>query len=181
MYSRQVIVVMVLVLAGSTAFAAGKQKEPAEAAPVSEGEMKKTAAEVKKHGDDVVKSILGLLDEARKEKDVVKADCVSEKLAASKELVLITGRAEIALRENLGKKEMASARHEYEKIDIARGRLKALALEAQACVGVTYTGETKLEVEEPKDLPEPPTPGKSPTSPVLPPGGFPPAKAPGTK
>jgi hypothetical protein len=177
----EAVVIAALVLAVSGVPDAAEKKGEAARPPVSEGDMKKAAADVKKQGDDVVKAILGFLDAARKEKDIVKVNCVNERLAAAKELVLIVGRTEIALQEKLAQKETGAARNEHEKLDIAGERLKALALDAQSCVGVTYTGETKLEVEEPKDLPEPPAPGKASTSPVLPPGGLPPAKTPGTK
>lgn len=167
MFTRGIVVVLGSLAIVNPAYAADKAKE---AAPVSEAQMKKTAAQVKSQGDETVKAMLGLLDAARKEKDLLKANCVTERLTAAKELLMIAGKAEIALQEKISQKEPGPAQHEYEKIDIAGGNLKALLLEARSCVGVTYTGETKLEVEEPKNLPDVPIPGKTPTSPVLPPG-----------
>jgi hypothetical protein len=159
MLMRQIVVIAAVVLAGSIALAAegGKGAAPEEA--ISEGEMLKKSTELKKQGLEVVKFILELLNAARQEKDIQKVNCVNEKLTAAKALLLITERADIALQEHIVKKELASARHEYEKINIAKEKLKLLRSEAQACTGqLTYTGDTKVDVEEPKDEKAPPQP-----------------------
>lgn len=158
MILRGMIVVGIL-LACALAFAAD-DKKPEEA--VSEGEMLKKSTDLKKQGVEVVKFVLELLNAARQEKDINKVNCVNEKLTAAKALLLITERADIALQEHLVKKELEAARHEYEKINIAKEKLKLLRSEAQACTGqLTYTGETKVEIDEPKDEQAPPPVAKT--------------------
>ncbi|MBI5529175.1 MAG: hypothetical protein HY897_22850 [Deltaproteobacteria bacterium] len=159
MLFRGTVVVAAVLLACSIAWAADEGKKTSAPEEVSEGEMLKKSTELKKQGLEVVKFVLELLNVARQEKDIQKVNCVNEKLTAAKALLLITERADIALQEHIVKKEIASARHEYEKINIAKEKLKMLRSEAQACTGqLTYTGETKVDIEEPKDEKAPPQP-----------------------
>ncbi len=135
-------------------YAQEKQGEPEK--KMSDKEMLSKSQENLKKMRNIYKDILNLLDEARKEKDVVKINCINENLTAIKALLKIAEQADVALQEAIIKKDEIVAQHEFEKVEIAYQKAKSLNQEANACAGkISMTpGETKVEVEEPKDITE---------------------------
>ncbi len=103
-----------------------------------------------------LKLVLGKLEEARSSKDVVKLNCVNEKLTNVKGLLRISEQADISLQEAVAKKEQQAAEHEFTKVTIARQKVEQLKAEAEQCVGMLAfeTGPTEVTVEEPQDLPQ---------------------------
>jgi len=91
-----------------------------------------------------------LLEEGRKEKDIVKINGVNEKLTAGKTLLRIAEQSEASMTVSMEKKDFESTKHEYMKISIAYKKLAMLRDEAEAVAGSTiwYPGETVLEVED---------------------------------
>ncbi len=98
---------------------------------------------------DILGKIMGNLDEARDERDMVKLNCVAEKLAAVKGLLKISEQSETTLQVSLGRRDSESASHEFEKINIAQRKCEQLLAESEACVGelAVYSGDTELEME----------------------------------
>lgn len=123
---------------------------------LSDKEMLKISQEYLKKMKNIYKEILSLLEEARKEKDIVKINCINENLTAIKALLKIAEQADVSLQEAIVKKDELVSRHELEKIEIAYQKAKSLNQEANACAGKISMapGETKVEVEEPKDITE---------------------------
>jgi hypothetical protein len=103
-----------------------------------------------------LKLVLGKLEEARASKDVVKLNCVNEKLTNIKGLLRISEQADVSLQEAVAKREEQTAAHEFTKVTIARQKIDQLKAEAEQCVGMLAfeTGETEVTVEEPEDLPQ---------------------------
>ncbi|MGC9042426.1 MAG: hypothetical protein ACP5KG_01075 [Myxococcota bacterium] len=136
------------------AFSQEKQDEPEK--KLSDKEMLQKSQEYIKKMKGIYKEILSLLEDARKEKDVVKINCINENLTAIKALLKIAEQSDVALQEAVIKKDEIVAQHEYEKVEIAYQKAKSLNQEANACAGkISMTpGETKVEVEEPKDITE---------------------------
>jgi hypothetical protein len=107
-----------------------------------------------------LKDVLQRLEEARKEKDIVKLNCVNEKLTQLKGLVRVGEQSEIALQENVAKGDEGNARHEYAKVDLATQRAQQLRADAEQCIGqLAYVVDEKtvVTVEVPEGLPEPDT------------------------
>jgi hypothetical protein len=108
-------------------------------------QMSKQAAAVEK---------LALL--ARSEKDIVRLNCVSEKLAQVRGLVRVSQQAETELRESDARRDKNQTQHAFNKVQIAARKVGQLNQEAEQCVGqlAFYTDEkTKVEVEIPSGLP----------------------------
>lgn len=108
---------------------------------------------------EALKLVLTKLEEARASKDVVKLNCVNEKLTNIKGLLRISEQADVALQEAVAKREEQGADHEFTKVTIARGKVELLRGEAEQCVGLLAfeTGETTVEVQEPDLPPDDPT------------------------
>ncbi|MDC0714303.1 hypothetical protein POL68_37935 [Stigmatella sp. ncwal1] len=107
------------------------------------------------------------LTEARGTKDMVKVNCVNEKLTQTKGLLRISEQADVALQEAVARRDSTSSEHEYTKVMIARQKVSQLSAETEECIGqlLFRTDENlSVEVEEPRDLP-----GGDPTQPRTPP------------
>ncbi|MBI3182552.1 MAG: hypothetical protein HYZ28_10475 [Myxococcales bacterium] len=103
-----------------------------------------------------LKDVLAKLEEARATKDVVKLNCVNEKLTQIKGLLRISEQADVALQEAVAKREGSTAQHEYTKVTIARQKVDQLRAEAEECIGqLAFRTDENLQVvvEEPEDLP----------------------------
>lgn len=85
----------------------------------------------------VLKSVLGILEEARNSKDIVRLNCVNEKLTQVKGFIRIAEQADVSLQEAVAKQEGAAANHEFTKIEVASQRVDQLHAEAEACNGAT--------------------------------------------
>ena len=102
-----------------------------------------------------LKQVLARVEEARNEKDIVKLNCVSEKLAQIKQILNVAEGAEVALQEAVARSD-AGADGEYSKIAIARGKAEQLRTEAEECIGqlaFVVDEKTSVEVQQPEDLP----------------------------
>ena len=115
---------------------------------------------------EVLRQVLGKVEEARRTKDVVKLNCANEKLTQVKGLLRISEQADVALQEALSRRETSSSEHEFTKVMIARQKVGQLRSEAEACIGqLAFRTDENLfvEVEEPDNLP-----GGDPTRPKEP-------------
>ena len=102
-----------------------------------------------------LKQVLGRAEQARNEKDVVKLNCVNEKLTQIKSLIRVAEQADIALHESVATKDTGGAT-EFSKIAIARTKLDGLRADSEQCVGqLAYMVDEKttVEVEQPAGLP----------------------------
>ncbi|MBZ4418148.1 hypothetical protein [Myxococcus sp. RHSTA-1-4] len=115
---------------------------------------------------DVLRNVLGKVEEARRTKDVVKLNCANEKLTQVKGLLRISENAEVSLQEAVARKETSTSEHEYTKVMIAQQKVTQLRAEAEECIGqLAFRTDENLfvEVEEPENLP-----GGDPTRPPSP-------------
>jgi hypothetical protein len=102
-----------------------------------------------------LKQVLGRVEEARTEKDIVKLNCANEKLAQVKALLKVAEQADIALHEAISNHD-ATADTEFSKVAIARTKVEGLRAEADQCIGqLAYIVDEKttVEVVQPSDLP----------------------------
>ncbi len=93
--------------------------------------------------------VIKYLEEAREQRDVLKLNCVNEKLTAIKGLLRVSEQADVAMQEAIATGESTAAEHEYEKIMIASKKVQGLATESEVCIGelAVYSGQTSVSVE----------------------------------
>jgi hypothetical protein len=102
-----------------------------------------------------VKAVNKMLEAARREQDVVKIQCLNNRLTSLRALLQVSEAAEARLQEALNDAESERAEHEYRKIAVARDKASQILAEAERCAGdagaadgstqVTVTGELELE------------------------------------
>ena len=135
---------------------------PASSLDVSEASRVPDAEKVQRSGEAVtkmrgqLKEVLAKLEEARNSKDVVKLNCVNEKLTQIKGLLRISEQSDIQLQEAVARKETSAAEHEFTKVSIARTKVDQLRVEAEDCIGqLAFRTDENLsvEVEVPDYLP----------------------------
>ena len=103
-----------------------------------------------------LKQVLGRVEEARNEKDIVKLNCVNEKLTQIKALLRVAEQADVALHEAISNRD-AGTDGEFSKVAIARAKIDALRGESDQCIGqLAYIVDEKttVEVQQPSNLPD---------------------------
>jgi len=97
---------------------------------------------------------LDSLTVAREEKDLIKMNCVNEKLTSQKGLLKISEQALVQLQDAISLNDTQAANHEYTKIAIAYQKMRGLGIEIGGCAGeaLRYSGETDVEVEISGDI-----------------------------
>jgi division protein CdvB (Snf7/Vps24/ESCRT-III family) len=102
-----------------------------------------------------LKQVLSRVEDARNEKDVVKLNCVNEKLTSLKGLLRVAEQADIALHEATANKD-AGADAEFNRVEIAKSKVEVLRGESEQCIGqLAYVVDerTTVEVQQPEGLP----------------------------
>lgn len=139
------------------------QSQPTVTAPATERasdipdpeKIRRSSASVQRMRSDL-SDVLGRLEEARATKDVVKLNCVNEKLTQVKGLLRISEQSDVALQEAVARKDATAAEHEYTKVSIARGKADQLRNDAEQCIGqLAFRTDENLtvEVQVPSGLP----------------------------
>ncbi len=135
----------------------GLRIESKEAEQLSDKEKLSRASEAVSAMQEILAQVLKRVEEARRERDLVKLNCVNEKLTQVKALLRISEQSFIALQEAVAKGAEDDARHEYAKIGIAHQRVQELRAEAEQCIGqLAYVVDenTVVTVETPEGLPD---------------------------
>ena len=181
---RHALVAALLLIGGGLARAQQPKPAPAptleRAADVPDAEKLKRSNAAVGRMRSVLTEVLGRLEEARATKDVVKLNCVNEKLTQVKGLLRISEQSDVALQEAVAKKDATAAEHEYSKVSIAKNKVEQLRNESEQCIGqLAFRTDENLtvEVEVPSGLPTedptnpppppPPTNRPPPASPIL--------------
>ena len=134
----------------------------AKADALSDADKTKRAAEAIASMRTSLRQVSARVEDARNEKDVVKLNCVNEKLAQIKGLLRVAEQSELALKDAVANKDpVASA--EFAKISIAKSKVDGLGSDAQQCIGqLAYIVDEKttVEVQQPVGQPERETSGQ---------------------
>ncbi len=128
---------------------------PPAATGLTDAEKLEKSAEHLARMKAAMKQVLSRVEEARNEKDVVKLNCVNEKLTQIKGLLKVAEQADISLHEAVSSND-EGADSEYAKIGIARTKVEGLRSDSDQCIGqLAYIVDEKttVEVQQPSDLP----------------------------
>jgi hypothetical protein len=137
------------------ASAAGAQGRPNGATRSPDPDKLEAAADNIARMKAALKQVLSRAEQARNEKDVVKLNCVNEKLTQVKALIKVAEQADISLHESVASRD-AAGEADFSKIAIARTKVDRLRAESEQCIGqLAYMVDEKttVEVDQPADLP----------------------------
>jgi hypothetical protein len=90
-----------------------------------------------------------ILREARQSTDIVRMNCVNEKLTVIKGIIRIAEDASEGLNEAVSRRNEDQAAYEHNKVKISLDRVNSLVVQAVNCIGssATQSGETKVGVD----------------------------------
>jgi len=114
--------------------------------------MIRQGKEYRANMDKVLAELQGMVEQARKQKDVIRLNCVMDKLAQVKASMNIADEALQKLQEGVTRNDESALLHEYTRITIVNQKVQVLQNEGQTCVGaeLNYIGATRVEVDAPE-------------------------------
>lgn len=139
-------------------------KAPADVTVPMEKTAKLTPAEMRAKADELVANMQGIFNRvleiqqiARTQKDVIKLNCVNDRLLQIKQLLNIAESSRTDLIEAISKQDESGRYHRFSLVTIAFENITTLREEAEACVGneLTFLGPTEVLVDKPDILDDP--------------------------
>jgi hypothetical protein len=129
------------------------------------GEMVTQAQDYFKGMGDVIKRIGTLQDQAKREKDIIRLNCVTDKLVQARVNVNIAEQSMATMQESIARKDEGAETHEFTRITIVNQKVTVLGAEAENCIGedLSFVGATRVDVEV-----DPNSPQYDPTQPGSP-------------
>jgi hypothetical protein len=114
-----------------------------------------------------LKRVVQLQELARKQNDIIKLNCVNDKLVQIKAAINIGEQSMTDLHEAIARNDEGSRVHAFTKLTIVTQKVLVLVQEAENCVGqdLSFVGETTVETEiDPNVPPDDPTQAPMPTA-----------------
>jgi hypothetical protein len=116
--------------------------------------------------NDVLKRIQGLQDQSKQQKDIIRLNCVTDKLVQTKVNINIAEQSMAALQESIGRADEGGRTHEFTRLTIVNQKVAVLGAEAENCIGedLSFVGATRVDVDVDPNIPrsdptQPPAPG----------------------
>jgi len=115
-------------------------------------DMLKQGSEYRANMDKVLADLQAMAEQARKQKDVIRLNCVMDKIVQVKVNMNIADEAMRKLQESAARQDEGANLHEYTRLTIVNQKVQVLQNEGQTCVGVelNYIGATRVEVDAPE-------------------------------
>jgi hypothetical protein len=129
---------------------------PDLAAKIPDGKKVDVAAQGLKDIKKNVERVTDRSEQARKEKDVGKLNCLNVQLTQMRALARVAQLADEALVDAVGKADSATANTQFARIVIAVEKVQRMGTEADICLGqlaFLMDGRTNVNVDQPPDLP----------------------------
>jgi len=105
---------------------------------------------------EVVKRIQTLQDQAKREKDIIRLNCVTDKLVQARVNVNIGEQSMAALQEGVTRTDAGESTHEFTRLTIVNQKVTVLGAEAENCIGedLSFVGATRVDVEVDPNIPQ---------------------------
>jgi hypothetical protein len=115
--------------------------------------------------NDTLGHIQSLQETARRQKDIIKLNCVTDKLVQAKVNINIAEQAMTSLQESIARNDEGGRTHEFTRLTIVNQKVLVLGTEAENCIGedLSFVGATRVDVEIDPNIPttdptQPPAP-----------------------
>jgi hypothetical protein len=104
----------------------------------------------------VVKRIQTLQEEAKRQKDIIRLNCVTDKLVQARVNEQIAEQSMSALQENVAKNDVGGQTHEFTRLTIVNQKVTVVGAEAENCIGedLSFVGATRVDVEVDQNIPQ---------------------------
>ena len=123
---------------------------------LSPQDMLKQSKDYFKSMNDIVKRIATLQDQSKRQKDIIKLNCVTDKLVQGKINITIAEQSLAALQENISRADEGGRAHEFTRLTIVNQKVLVLGTEAENCIGedLSFVGTTRINVEIDPNIPQ---------------------------
>jgi hypothetical protein len=123
---------------------------------LSAQDMVKQGNDYFKSMNDTLKRITTLQDQSKRQKDIIRLNCVTDKLVQAKVNLTIGEQAMAALQENIARADEGGRTHEFTRLTIVNQKVSVLGAEAENCIGedLSFVGATRIDVEVDPNLPQ---------------------------
>jgi hypothetical protein len=130
---------------------------------ISGDDMLRQGSEYRQQIQSALFQIQGQSEQAKRDKDVIRLNCLLDKLTQVKVNAGMMDQSLQTLQEAVSRRDEGAQLHEYTRVTIINQKVQVLRTEADACVGseTNYVGPTKVLVETPPgiaDNPDQPPP-----------------------
>jgi hypothetical protein len=127
-------------------------------AKLSPDEMNSAASAALSEMEAAMSRLTSLQQAARQSKDIIKLNCVNDKLLQVKQLLNIADSARVSLAQAISARNEGDRYHQYTVITVSADKTRALRDEAEACIGeeLVFQGRASIDVDGP-DIPDDPT------------------------
>lgn len=155
---------------GSTVFAQGTAPQSPAAPPppgsvdlsvkqrptLTPGEMVNQSKDYFHGMGEIVKRIQTLQEEAKRQKDIIRLNCVTDKLVQARVNVNIADQSMAALQESVAKNDEGAETHEFTRLTIVNQKVALLGAEAENCIGedLSFVGATRVDIEVDPNIPQ---------------------------
>ncbi len=104
---------------------------------------------------DIIKRIQTLQDQAKREKDIIRLNCVTDKLVQARVNVNIAEQSMATMQESIGRNDEGEQTHEFTRLTIVNQKVTVLGAEAENCIGedLSFVGATRVDVEVDPNIP----------------------------
>ena len=116
--------------------------------------------------NEVLKRVQALQDQSKKDKDIIRLNCVTDKLVQVRVNLNIGEQSMTALQEAVTRADEGERTHEFTRLTIVNQKVQVLGAEAENCIGedLSFVGATRVDVEIDPNIPQydptkPPAPG----------------------
>ena len=118
---------------------------------ISGPQMLEQGREYRKQIEAISLQLQGQVQQAKNDQDVIRLNCLLDKLTQLRVNANMMDRALQSLQETVSSRDETAQLHEYTRITIINQKAQVLKTEADACVGAetNYIGPTKVVVEKP--------------------------------
>ena len=169
-----------LALGGSLLQAQTADESPEVTAPVQKtanltpAEMKQESAKHLETMQEVLVRVVELQQLARKQKDVIKLNCVNDKLLQVKQLLNIAEAGRTDMIESIAQQDNEGTSHQFNQISIAKEKTDGLHGEAEGCIGeeLVFLGPTEVVVDDPGLQDDPTAPDAFDWDDIIEPPGY---------
>jgi|SRR5579871_5022007 len=105
---------------------------------------------------DTLRHVVQLQEVAKKQKDIIKLNCVNDKLVQVKGHLAVNDNAMASLNEAIAKGDDSGRQHEFTRVTILYQKVQVLGTEAENCIGedLSYVGEARVDVEIDPSIPQ---------------------------
>lgn len=115
--------------------------------------------------NETLKRMQVLEDTAKRQKDIIKLNCVKDKVVQGKVNLNLAEQSMTALQESIARADEGARTHEFTRLTIVNQKVLLLGAEAENCIGedLSFVGATRVDVEIDPNIPQndptqPPTP-----------------------